>query len=81
MNSSSGAGEGVAQILWTLEVTNGRDIELLSLNRGEEEVLLLPGARFAIDPSSITVVQKGGVHIGGTAYSKTILEVRARQVA
>lgn len=75
-----GAGKaGIAAILWTMDVTNGRDIEGISVNRAEEEVAILPGAQFAI--ASIEVVQ--------TAYTdpspngmKTpwMLYVRCKQV-
>ena len=32
-----------------LEVRNGRDISMLSTIRDEEEILLLPGAKFKVD--------------------------------
>lgn len=76
-----GAGKpGIAAVLWTMDVTNGRDIEALSVNRGEEEVAILPGARFAI--SSIEVVQKAYTAPGPNGLKTPwMLYVKCKQVS
>lgn len=77
---SSGANP-YASILWVLEVTNGRDIVELSVNRHENEVALLPGATFAV--TSITVDQKAYIDVAMDSPfdSNWKLRVHCKQVA
>jgi hypothetical protein len=61
--------------LITYEVTNGRDILPLALIKGEEEVLLLPGATFTI--TAVRERSLGGHRAGG----KKTYDVTMKQTA
>lgn len=56
-------GSGTYRIVYQFAVTNGRDIEGMSLNRLEREVALLPGAEFAYE--SIEVTKPGKIGLDG----------------
>ena len=70
-------GAGQYEVLWQFELTNGRDIERLSVNRKEREVALLPGAEFAYD--SVEVVKEGR-HVEGWGFLPWQIVVKARQI-
>lgn len=53
-----GGGEGSRMVLFEHAIINGRDVEQLSVNRIEEEVLTLPGAQFEIVSAEVLM---GGV--------------------
>ncbi|HEY1653208.1 MAG TPA: hypothetical protein VGG09_15085 [Acidimicrobiales bacterium] len=69
-------GDGLYSLIWEFEITNGRDIEGLSLARKEREVALLPGAEFAY--GAIEVLQ-AGKKIGGMKIPWR-LRIKAKQV-
>jgi hypothetical protein len=77
---SSGANP-YASIMWVMEVTNGRDIVELSVNRHENEIALLPGATFVV--TSIEVVQKAYIDVSmdNPFDSNWKLRVHCKQVA
>jgi hypothetical protein len=75
--NKAGESDLFASVVWYLNLTNARDIALLSLNRGEGEVILLPGAQVAIE--SIEMVFKQMTVPGlKTAW---FLKVFAKQVS
>jgi len=57
-NYWSGSGTGTYEIVWELQVNNGRDIEHISLAQPEKEIALLPGAEFTIQ--SVELRREGG---------------------
>lgn len=57
------SGNGMYRVMYHFEITNGRDIEGMSLNRKEREVALLPGAEFEYGP--IEVVKPGKISLDG----------------
>lgn len=60
-------------ILWETTVTNGRDLELLSANKKEQEVATLPGAMFKI--TSLEMVK-----VKGTKQNAYFL-IKAKQIS
>jgi hypothetical protein len=70
-------GEGSYVIVYEFEIINGRDIEGLSLNRGEREIALLPGAEFAYGP--IEVLQ-AGKYVEGFGESPWRLRIKTKQI-
>lgn len=70
-------GSGLYKVLWKFQVTSGRDIEGLSVNRREREVALLPGAEFAY--TDIKVL-KAGKFVEGLGQYPWELEITAKQV-
>lgn len=75
--SFSVMGEGSYVIVYEFEVTNGRDIERLSLNRSEREVALLPGAQFAYGPIEVITVGKDVEGFGEVPWR---LRIKAKQI-
>jgi hypothetical protein len=71
------SGSGSYEVLWEFEVTDGRDIEGLSVNRLEREVALLPGAEFAYGP--IEVLQ-AGKFVEGFGEVVWRLRIKAKQI-
>ena len=63
-------------VIYEFQLTNGRDLELLSLNRPELEVAIFPGATF--QASSVEVVSKGDKDPKG--WIAPVIKVTARQV-
>ena len=69
-------GVGTFKVLWEFELTNGRDIEGLSLARVEREVALMPGAEFAYGQIEVTSRTK---NLNGPGDIVT-LRVKAKQI-
>jgi hypothetical protein len=70
-------GEGLYRVIFKFEVTNGRDIEGLSMNRGEREVALLPGAEFAYGDIKVLTA---GKHVEGFGQVSWQLQITAKQI-
>lgn len=62
-NGFAYSGGGMYRVIYHFEITDGRDIEGMSLNRKEREVALLPGAEFEYGP--IEVVNPGRISLDG----------------
>jgi hypothetical protein len=75
--SFSMMGEGSYVVVYEFEVINARDIERLSLNRGEREVALLPGAEFAYGPIEVLAV---GKEVEGFGEVPWRLRIKAKQI-
>jgi hypothetical protein len=76
-NTFMSMGSGNYQVMYEFEITNGRDIEGLSVNRREREIALLPGAEFAYGP--IQVVQQGKF-VEGFGEVPWRLRIKAKQI-
>lgn len=73
----SGLGEGKYEVLWEFELSNGRDIERLSVNRKEREVALLPGAEFAYGAIQ---VDRAGKFVEGLGFYPWRIRIKAKQI-